>query len=942
MPQDRTPQLSFNLSRRLISIFLVSVLAVYTAGITVTLRLRRSAMQDWQAAYTAQAADFTDQLNTELLRIRTQMKYTLTRSVTLRLTLTPRQASFPALYDSILRMTEQVYTMQNTSSLIQSTTAYFPSLNKTIHSSGTYNDPTALEQQLIEAYYAAPGHSAVLTVGRRLYLVSDATSFNNKTSTALVWAELSTAALTRLCSQYAENGQTTAIYCTDGSNIFTVRSPGSASAPAALVVDIQDAVLNEFTGSTETKVDAAEYLRIVQPVGSWSLWTASYAGTDALREVTASFAVWIGVQTIIMLLAVGIFLFLVWRLITKPFRQIAKQLQTMEQTGMLLPDPNGGPAISNDMDFLHYAFAQLGSQLQATLEQAYHNKELAYQSEIKYLQAQINPHFLYNSFYHLYRMAKMEDTDGIAEMSLKLSSYYRYITRSAQPVVTLAMEYQNIVDYTEIQTIRFGDRITVQLQPLPEPYRELAVPRFILQPLFENAYNHGVEKMENGLIQLRFKMEPEFLNIYVENNGSCPDAELEKLTQYLNSTDRKAECTALKNVKLRIPAALDPTEGVAGLYYRSDWLDALGLSEPTNVQEMNDMLVKFAEYGPTVNGGKDTAGLGSTSGVLNTNFALAAYFQAYGAYPNKWIMRDGELVNGIVQDEMVDALNGLKDLYDRGALAPDFATWNSDQFTERVTSDQVGATFGTYYIPAWPLNQNKDANPDADWKEINLPNLGGNAKPAMNQASIQFFNVVTKNAPEHAEEALVKLINLGMAVNENCATDKTIFNGLDKAENGASVFYLPVYIYFPVPWATYRPEIWAAYEAKDRDSLKVEYEKVMYDYMDDWLTNGNNSENRGTSWGQYKSRLEKGMGIDIGLTARETGFYETNYFYGGATATEQRASSTLSDTATSFIIEYIMGQKTEADWESFKQSWNDMGGADWTKEVNEQYKSIAG
>ena len=77
-------KLSFNLSRRLISIFLVSVLAVYTAGITVTLRLRRSAMQDWQAAYTAQAADFTDQLNTELLRIRTQMKYTLTRSVTLR------------------------------------------------------------------------------------------------------------------------------------------------------------------------------------------------------------------------------------------------------------------------------------------------------------------------------------------------------------------------------------------------------------------------------------------------------------------------------------------------------------------------------------------------------------------------------------------------------------------------------------------------------------------------------------------------------------------------------------------------------------------------------------------------------------------------------------------------------------------------------------------
>ena len=92
----------------------------------------------------------------------------------------------------------------------------------------------------------------------------------------------------------------------------------------------------------------------------------------------------------------------------------------------------------------------------------------------------------------------------------------------------------------------------------------------------------------------------------------------------------------------------------------------------------------------------------------------------------------------------------------------------------------------------------------------------------------------------------------------------------------------------------------------------------------------------------YKSRLEKNMGIDMGLQARETGFYEPNYFYGAATATEQRASSTLSDITTSFVIEYIMGQKTEADWESFKQTWNSLGGADWTKEVNEQYFSIVG
>ena len=387
-----------------------------------------------------------------------------------------------------------------------------------------------------------------------------------------------------------------------------------------------------------------------------------------------------------------------------------------------------------------------------------------------------------------------------------------------------------------------------------------------------------------------------------------------------------------------IPAQLDTSESVAGLYYRSDWLDAIGTGKPTNVQEMNDMLVALAEYGASVNGGKDTVGLGTTSSVLNTNFALSAYFQCYGAYPNKWIMRDGTLVNGIVQDEMLDALNGLKDLYERGALAADFATWNSDQFNERVTTDQVGAAFGTYYIPAWPLNQNKDANPEAEWAELNIADIG--SKPAMNQVSINHFNVVTRDAPENAEAALMKLLNLTLAANGNSTFDKSVFQGRDLAENGASIFYLPVYMYFPTPWKQYRENIRAAYEAQDPSGLITNVEQEWYGYMNDYLTHGNACENLGTAWGMYKSRLSEDMGIAVGLAARETGEYEPAYYYGPATETEQRVSATLSDMSVSFTVEYIMGQKGEADWESFRQSWNEMGGQAWTEEVNEQYQSI--
>ena len=235
-------------------------------------------------------------------------------------------------------------------------------------------------------------------------------------------------------------------------------------------------------------------------------------------------------------------------MISQPINRFMGEVQSLEEEGVIrLSQPPG-----NNMDFLYSAFLGVSDKLKASMEQVYNNKLLAYQSEIKFLQAQVNPHFLYNSFYHLYRMAKMEDNEGVAEMSRRLSSYYRYITRSGENVVPLSMEYENVKDYTEIQTIRFGDRIKVELEPLPREYAGMEVPRFVLQPLFENAYNHGVEKITGGIIRLRFETRPEELVIYVENNGACADRDMEALSAYLEDRGENRAVTALKNVKSRM------------------------------------------------------------------------------------------------------------------------------------------------------------------------------------------------------------------------------------------------------------------------------------------------------------------------------------------------------------------------------------------------------
>lgn len=312
MSQEHSAPFSSNLSHRLIIIFLILTLAVYAAGLTVTLKLRSNAVQDSQAAYLAQAEMFSDQLNNELTRISTQMKYTLTRSVTLWLSLAPNNTSFPQLYEFVLRMTDQIYSLQNTSSLIESTSVYFSELDKCIHSSGTYNTPTDTERLLIDSYYEMPAHSAVLAVDGQLYLVSDAFTFNSKAATSLVWAQLSNKLLSQLCGQYTEDGQPAVLYCIGDSGSYLAIGGNSDFSPAAILADIQTAAAEGKSGMVSATVDGTPCLRALQPVGAWNLWVARYASSRAPREVTEPFTVWIIVQTAITLLAAGSFVFLVW------------------------------------------------------------------------------------------------------------------------------------------------------------------------------------------------------------------------------------------------------------------------------------------------------------------------------------------------------------------------------------------------------------------------------------------------------------------------------------------------------------------------------------------------------------------------------------------------------------------------------------------------------
>jgi two-component system sensor histidine kinase YesM len=184
----------------------------------------------------------------------------------------------------------------------------------------------------------------------------------------------------------------------------------------------------------------------------------------------------------------------------------------------------------------------------------YKQKIMNQQSELKQLQSQINPHFLYNSFFTINTMARMQD-ENLVKFSHYLGVYFQYITRNASPYVPLKEEVEHARIYANIQRIRFSKRLDIQFEELPEPYAQRTIPRLMLQPILENAFEYVVEKQQmKGEIRVSFVPDGEMLSVVVEDNGKMlTDQKLQQMQQLLHTdTFETMETTGMINIHRRI------------------------------------------------------------------------------------------------------------------------------------------------------------------------------------------------------------------------------------------------------------------------------------------------------------------------------------------------------------------------------------------------------
>ncbi len=211
--------------------------------------------------------------------------------------------------------------------------------------------------------------------------------------------------------------------------------------------------------------------------------------------------------------------------------------------------------------------------------------------------------------------------------------------------------------------------------------------------------------------------------------------------------------------------------------YRQDWLDKLGLEIPKTLDELHNVLYKFANEDPDGNGAKDTYGMTVKSGHYQHYFGEV--FGAFGCLPFDWQEIDGKIVYGGLTDECKEALTVLQQWYKEGIIHPDFILGTGE--SEQWNSGKIGYRLSQYTNPASEasmINTVKKLNPNAKVEFGNLP-VGPDGESGM-RAWGRGSHVVSFGNTEGVEAKLPRMLT----IIETMFTDFDLYKTLKIGKEG--------------------------------------------------------------------------------------------------------------------------------------------------------------
>ena len=210
---------------------------------------------------------------------------------------------------------------------------------------------------------------------------------------------------------------------------------------------------------------------------------------------------------------------LIWltvRRITRPLRVLTRHLSRIDPER---PLPRFPVATDDEIGRLGRSYNMLGAHIERLKREVIRGEARKKEADLRALQAQINPHFLYNTLSSIHWIALMADEKRIAEMVEGLSDFLRISLNQGKEYCPVEQELAHIRNYARVQSIRFPDKFAVDYI-VDEGLLDKWMLKLLLQPLVENALIHGIQKREGpGTITVLIQREGRRMKVAVLDDG---------------------------------------------------------------------------------------------------------------------------------------------------------------------------------------------------------------------------------------------------------------------------------------------------------------------------------------------------------------------------------------------------------------------------------------
>ena len=209
-------------------------------------------------------------------------------------------------------------------------------------------------------------------------------------------------------------------------------------------------------------------------------------------------------------------LLIISNLVTRPLRQVSNAIRKFSGGDF---EQRVEVVTSDEVGEVAVCFNSMVDAIKNLINENYVIKLREKESEIAVLQAQINPHFLYNTLDSLYWQAMDAENEELAESILALSQLFRLVLNQGQSEIMVESEMELVACYLKIQKMRFTKRLEYQVE-VDEEIKKVKIPKLVIQPFVENAIVHGFEKVVGKCeLKVRARRDGDFVQFEIEDTG---------------------------------------------------------------------------------------------------------------------------------------------------------------------------------------------------------------------------------------------------------------------------------------------------------------------------------------------------------------------------------------------------------------------------------------